>query len=76
MLGKIIGALIGRRAARQVSGVSDAQGALLGLGMATVLRRLGPAGIVAAAAGAYALKRHREKSKSRKGYPSRSAPSI
>ena len=63
MLGKMIGAIVGRRAARGVSGVSGAQGALLGLGMATVLRRLGPAGILAAAAGGYALKRHREKGK-------------
>lgn len=76
MLGKLIGAMIGRRAARQARGVSGAQGALLGLGMATVLRRLGPAGIVAAAAGGYALKRHREKNKNRKGYPPSSARSI
>jgi hypothetical protein len=38
---------------------------LLGLGAAAVLRRLGPAGLIVAAAGGYAIKRHREKAERR-----------
>jgi hypothetical protein len=61
MLGKIIGAIAGKRAAHHVSGINGTGGALLGVGAAALLRRLGPIGLVAAAAGGYALKRHYEK---------------
>ena len=61
MLGKIIGAVVGERAARHVSGVNGTGGALLGAAVPSLLRRLGPLGLIAAAAGGYALKRHSEK---------------
>lgn len=61
MLGKIIGAVVGERAARHVSGVNGTGGALLGMGAAALIRRLGPIGLIAAAAGGYALKRRNEK---------------
>ncbi|WP_083274607.1 hypothetical protein [Novosphingobium resinovorum] len=61
MIGKIIGAIAGQRVSRDVGGVGGTGGALLGVGAATVLRRLGPVGMVAAAAGGYALKKHLEK---------------
>jgi hypothetical protein len=61
MLGKVIGAVVGERLAKQVGGVNGAGGALLGVGAAAVLRRLGPVGMIAAALGGYALKRHYEK---------------
>ena len=61
MLGKIVGAVIGERVSRQVSGVNGAGGAVLGAGAASVIRRLGPVGLIAAGIGAYALKLHREK---------------
>jgi hypothetical protein len=61
MLGKIIGAIAGERAAHHVSGVNGPGGALLGVGAATLIRRLGPVGLIAAAAGGYAIKRHYEK---------------
>lgn len=62
MLGKLIGAFVGQKAAKHVGGVSGTGGALLGVAATTVLRRLGPLGLAAVAAGGYALKRRREKS--------------
>ncbi|MFA7597273.1 MAG: hypothetical protein WCY92_13060 [Novosphingobium sp.] len=61
MFGKIIGAIAGERAARHVSGVNGPMGAALGAGAVALARRFGPLGIVAVAAGGYALKRYREK---------------
>lgn len=61
MLGKIIGAVAGKRIAQQVGGISGTGGALLGAAAPAVLRRLGPAGMIAAAVGGYALKRYLDK---------------
>lgn len=61
MLGKIVGAIAGRRVAKHVGGVSGPGGALLGVGAATLMRRMGPVGLVAAAVGTYALKRYLDK---------------
>lgn len=61
MLGKIIGAMAGERLAKHVSGINGTGGALLGLGAATLLRRLGPVGLIAATVGGYALKRYSDK---------------
>lgn len=58
MLGKIIGALAGARAARGRGGVDEPSGALLGMAAVAVTRRFGLPGILAAAAGSYALKRY------------------
>ncbi|QMW22601.1 hypothetical protein [Sandaracinobacteroides saxicola] len=60
MLGKIITALAGRSIARSVGGASAGPtGAIIGAVVPTVLpriaRRLGPVGMIAAAAGGYAL---------------------
>lgn len=63
MLGKIVGAMVGERVSRHVSSVSGVGGALLGAGATSVIRRLGPVGLIAAGIGAYALKRHQEKLK-------------
>ena len=61
MIGKIIGAVAGERLAKQVGGVNGAGGALLGVGAAAVIRRLGPLGLVAATVGGYFLKKHLDK---------------
>jgi hypothetical protein len=61
MLGKIIGAVAGRRVARNISGINGPGGALLGVGAAALMRRMGPVGMVAAAVGGWALKRHFDK---------------
>lgn len=63
MLGKIIGAVAGRKLSRHVSGVNGPGGALLGVGAASVAKRLGPAGMVVAAVGGWALKRYMDKSR-------------
>ena len=61
MLGKIIGGLVGARAARNVSGVDEPGGALMGVAAVAIARRFGLPGMVAAAVGGYALKRYKEK---------------
>lgn len=61
MLGKIIGAVAGKKVAEQTGAVGGTSGALLGVGAAALARRLGPVGLVAAAAGGYAIKRYLEK---------------
>lgn len=58
MIGKLIGALVGKRAAQHVSGVSETGGVLLGAAAVPVAKRLGLLGVIAVAAGGYALKRH------------------
>ncbi|WP_313434749.1 hypothetical protein [Novosphingobium sp.] len=60
MIGKVIGAIAGKRLSQDVSGVGGTRGALLGVGAATVLRRLGPLGMVAVAVGGYALKKRHD----------------
>ena len=63
MLGKIIGAAIGARAADGVRGVNEPAGALMGVAAVALARRFGLMGIVAAAAGGYALNRYNERRK-------------
>lgn len=65
MLGKIIGAAAGQRIAKNIGGIGGSEGALLGVVAATVLRRLGPAGLIAAAVGSYAIKRGLERREAR-----------
>lgn len=67
MIGKLIGAAAGRRIANNVSGIGGTSGALLGVGAATLMRRMGPVGLVAAAVGGWALKKHFEKQDERPG---------
>jgi hypothetical protein len=69
MLGKIIGAMAGAKIANHArGGIRGPGGALLGAGAVAAARRLGPLGLVAGAAGAYLLKRHNDKVKSRTYY--------
>ncbi|MFK4870379.1 hypothetical protein [Novosphingobium sp. ZW T3_23] len=70
MIGKIFGAIVGNKAAKHVKGVSGTSGTLLGIAAPVVVRRLGPLGVIAAAAGAYAYKKYsdrREVEKTRGG---------
>ncbi len=60
MLGKIFGAAAGQSFADRFN-LSGGQGALLGAGTVSILRRLSPLGILAAAAGGYAAKRYYDK---------------
>jgi hypothetical protein len=61
MFGKIIGGIVGAKAASRISGVNEGGGALLGIGAAALARRLGPVGLIAAIAGGYAFKRYKDK---------------
>ncbi len=61
MIGKIIGAIAGAKAAKHARGVDTPGGALLGAGAVMLARRFGPLGLVAAAAGGWALNRYKEK---------------
>lgn len=65
MLGKILGAIAGSQVAQHVRGVDGPGGAILGVAATSVLRRLGPVGLIAAGVGGYALKKHLEKREAR-----------
>jgi hypothetical protein len=72
MLGKLAGALIGKRVAGANSG---ARGALLGYGVAALARRSVPALAAVAAIGWGAKKLYERRGRARPSYPSDSAPS-
>lgn len=58
LLGKVIGAVAGRAAARQLSGVGAGPlGMVAGAVLPFVLRRFGPLGMIGMALGGYAIKR-------------------
>jgi len=57
MLGKIIGGYIGAKTAK-MEGMSQESGALIGALALPIMRRFGLPGLVAAAAGGYALKKY------------------
>jgi hypothetical protein len=58
MLGKVIGAVAGRKVSQHISGMSGPGGVVMGVAAAALMRRMGPMGMVAAAVGGWALKRH------------------
>ncbi|MDO6416899.1 hypothetical protein Q4F19_21120 [Sphingomonas sp. BIUV-7] len=64
MIGKIIGALVGRQLDRR-DGDSGVKGAVIGATVPALLRRLGPLGLILG--GAYVAK---------KAYDSRKAPKV
>lgn len=58
MIGRVISALAGRSIARNVGGPGGGtSGMLIGAALPTLARRMGPMGMIAAAAGGYAVKR-------------------
>ncbi len=70
MIGKILGGIVGARMAqREPGGLQGPGGALLGIGAATLARRLSPLGLIALAAGGYAFKRYRDKQENRSSRP-------
>lgn len=77
MIGKIIGGIVGARLAeREPGGLKGPGGALLGIGAATLARRLSPLGLVALAAGGYAFKRYRDRREGRVTRPPKVRPSA
>jgi hypothetical protein len=62
MIGRIMSALAGRSIARNVGTTAGGmRGAVIGAALPTVMRRMGPVGMIAAAAGGYAVKRMLDK---------------
>jgi len=66
VIGKIIGAVAGNQASKHVRGLNGTGGALLGAAVPILLRRLSPLTLIAAAAGAYAAKKHADGQKAEK----------
>ncbi|MEO6151755.1 MAG: hypothetical protein ABIT09_04655 [Croceibacterium sp.] len=60
MLGRILGGLIGARTAKY-EGMDQGGGALIGALAIPLMRRFGLPGMIAAAAGGYALKKYNER---------------
>lgn len=63
MLGKMIGALIGAKAAKRMGTVDQPGSAILGAAAVAMVRRFGIPGMIAAAISGYALKRYNEQSR-------------
>jgi len=59
MLGKIFGALAGKRMAEHTGGLGGTGGALLGAAGATMLKRMSLPGLIAVTVGGYALKKYK-----------------
>jgi len=61
MFGKIIGAVAGAKAADHIGSLNQPGGALLGIGAAALVRRMGVVGLLAALAGGYVFKRYADR---------------
>ena len=71
MIGKLLGAMLGKKIAGRNQG---AKGAILGYGTAALAKRSVPT-LAALALGGWALNKWRDKRRARASYPSDSAPS-
>jgi|GEM_PF-2233040 hypothetical protein len=65
VIGKIVSAMVGKKIAERTPGLSEGGGALIGLAAATVMRRMGPLGFVAAAGGGWLATRYLAKRQER-----------
>ena len=61
MIGKVIGAFVGDRIAKQTKGVGGATGAALGVVATTMLRRMSLPAMIALGAGGYVAKKFMDK---------------
>ncbi|MDG5749181.1 hypothetical protein P8Q88_13450 [Qipengyuania sp. XHP0207] len=61
MIGKVIGAFVGDRIAKQTKGVGGATGAALGVVATTLLRRMSLPAMIALGAGGYVAKKMMDK---------------
>lgn len=61
MIGKIIGAIAGSKAAESTSAIGGTTGAILGVGAATMARRMSLPALAAITIGGYLWKRHQDK---------------
>lgn len=61
MFGKVIGAVVGSKIAKSAGGIGGPGGAILGLGAATLAKRMSLPVMIALGAGGYFLKKRQEK---------------
>ena len=61
MIGKIIGAFVGNKMAKQTRGIGGATGAALGVVVPTILARMSLPGMIAVGAGGYLAKKLADK---------------
>ncbi|MXO59917.1 hypothetical protein GRI89_10235 [Altererythrobacter salegens] len=61
MIGKIIGAILGKQVADHSASISGPTGAILGAVSGTVLRRASLPALIGLAAGGYALKKYKDR---------------
>ncbi|WP_202391615.1 hypothetical protein [Pontixanthobacter luteolus] len=61
MFGKIIGGFAGSKIAKSTSGIGGATGTLLGVGAATIAKRLSIPALVAVTAGGYLVKKYMDR---------------
>lgn len=74
MLGKILGGIVGAKAAKRRRGVSEPSGALMGVASVALARRFGFPGILAAAAGGYAIKTYSDRRSAAKPARKKASP--
>jgi hypothetical protein len=65
MLGKIVGGLVGAKLSKRSRDVNEPGGMVMGALAVAAARRFGIPGMIAAAAGGYALKRYQERKQAR-----------
>ena len=73
MIGRIISMFAGSAIAKSAGGAGP-MGAVVGAALPTVMRRMGPLGMVAAAAGAYALSKYVKRQQAAPKLPSTGGP--
>jgi len=66
MFSKIIGAIAGSKLSQNVSGIGGPGGAALGVGAATIAKRLSIPALIAISAGGYFAKKHFDKKEAEK----------
>ncbi len=74
MIGKVIGAFLGDKIAKQTSGIGGASGAAIGVIAATALRRMSLPAMIALGAGGYLAKKYMDRKEAVK--PVHPAPQV
>jgi hypothetical protein len=69
MFGKIIGAVAGSKLAESTRGIGGPGGALLGIGAATIAKRLSLPALIAVSAGGYFVKKRLDKKRAAEPTP-------
>lgn len=78
MFSKIIGAIAGSKIAESTRGIGGPGGAVLGIGAATIAKRLSIPALIAISAGGYFVKKHLDKKEAAEAAktPARTPPKV